>query len=165
MPKKIIKANIIVSSVDGLSDKIVATTGTTGTGADDGLRIPFRYAFSADSIANYAALVASGYFRNPAPIGPDGVTGGGGKYGYILPRTEKLMLVVTKAVTGEETFVISGSARHGIDAKTVTIPSGAVGDQYTYSLYDFGLHIHDTDGEIQIVPGATTTKFALLVRD
>lgn len=162
MAKIVIKANIIVPQNDGLSDKIVGVTGTSG--ASNGLSIPFRYAFNTTEIANFDALKTAGFFRATSPIGPDGVTGAGGKYGYQLPRTEKLMLIVTKGATTAESFSISGAARYGVDTKTVAIPTGAIGDQYTYSLYDFGLHIN-SDGEIFIDPVTPTLTFALLVRD
>jgi len=162
MAKIVIKANIIVPQNDGLSDLIVGVTGTSG--ASNGLSIPFRYAFNTTEIANYDALKTSGFFRATTPIGPDGVTGAGGKYGYQLPRTEKLMLLVTKGATGAESFTISGAANYGVATKTVAVPSGALGDQYTYSLYDFGLHIN-ANGEIFVDPVTPTLNFALIVRD
>lgn len=178
MAIKNLALNIRRPGADSLGDKITFTSVAT---ANDYLRIPRRYPFA--DIANYSTLVTDGFFRHGLKYTSVGIAGttvktvstelGGsvttnteGVLGYELPNTEKLVLLVKKGATTDETFVIEGSLEYGIPDVTIATGAGAVGDLFEVDLYNFGLFIGGIDGEhgVMIKAGHTTLAFALIAR-
>lgn len=157
MARAILPIHILSSEKDGISGELAFTAVTA-----DGLFIPYRYAINATDISNYAGLVSAGKFRASSPTLPNSDTTR--KYGFQLPRTEKLVLLV-KGVALAEVITISGSSEYGVAKKAITVPAGA-GKIYEISLRDFGLHI-DGHGQLTIGGEATdgaTVGLALVAR-
>lgn len=174
---KNIKAYIAPPATDALSPKIVFVTSAA---ADDHIRIPRRF-----PMADVVTPPNSTIFRHNIPQNGTGsaatavatnatgdvfngsaTTNTEGGLGYQLPHVEKLVLLVRKGATTAENFVIEGSLQYRIPDLEISVPSGAVGDLYEFSLANFGLHIGGVAGEagIMIKNATTTLGFALLVR-
>lgn len=147
--------------------------------ANDHFRIPRRYPFV--DIANYAALVTSGFLRHGLKqnevggttstavsdqLGGSVTTNTEGIVGYQLPTTEKLVLLVQKGATTAESITFEGSIEYRIPDLTISIPAGAIGDIFELDLFDFGLFIEGISGEpgLLIKSATDTLGFALLVR-
>lgn len=157
MAREILPLHVIDVGAGGVSDEI--TFKVVGA---DGLYIPYRYPINAASIANHAALVATGKLRAVAPTMPNNDQTG--KFGLKLPRTEKLILLV-KGVALAEDVTFYGSEEYGQPDFELTIPAGA-GKIYAISAYDAGLHILPS-GRVHIGGGALdgeTVSFALVAR-
>jgi hypothetical protein len=170
MAIKNLKLVIAPPALDALSPKLVFTTSAAG---DDFLRIPRRYPF-ADITA------PTGFFRHNIPqngtgnastevsaeLGGSATTNTEGKLGYELPHTEKLVLLVKKGATTAEAFTIEGSLQYRIADLVISVPAGAIGDIYEFSLANFGLYIEGIAGEkgIMIKNATTTLGFGLVAR-
>jgi hypothetical protein len=175
MAIKNIKAYIAPPATDALSPKIVFVVSAAG---DDYIRIPRRLPF-ADVVA------PTGFFRHNIPQNGTGsaatavattatgdvfngsvTTNTEGGLGYALPHVEKLVLLVKKGATAAEVFTIEGSLQYRIPDVEISVPSGAVGDLYEFSLANFGLYIGGVAGEagIMIKNATDTLGLALLVR-
>ena len=175
MATKNIKAYIAPPATDALSPKIVFVTSATG---NDYIRIPRRFPF-ADVVA------PTGFFRHNIPQNGTGsasttvatnatgdvfngsaTTNTEGGLGYQLPHVEKLVLLVQKGATAAEVFTIEGSTQYRIPDVAISVPAGAIGDLYEFSLANFGLYIGGVAGEagIMIKNATTTLGLALLVR-
>lgn len=157
-------------------------------------QIPFRYPFV--DIANYAGLKTAGFFRHglkqypeggsasavtSAELNPGSDTGGhndsadsNAQLGYLLPHTEKLVLLVkvNTLIGGTDvTVTIAGSEQYSIPDVTFAIPSAtAVGEVFEFPLFDFGLYLQRGSGIIKITAASSTTddeehlSFALVSR-
>lgn len=159
---------------DALSPKVAFVTSAA---ANDLVRIPRRVPFVditapndffrhgiKQNVAWNANLVSKGVSTDEFP--GSAVTDTEGGLGYQLPHPEKLVLLVKKGAAGSEAFTILGSTEYRIDDLEITVPSGAVGDLYEFSLTNFGLYIGGSGGEAGLVikNSTTTLGLALLVR-
>lgn len=175
MATKNIKVFIAPPATDKLSPKIVFTTSAN---ADDYIRIPrrvpfvdvtgptgfFRHNIPQNGTGNASQVVATNASGNVFQGSATTNTEGG--LGYQLPHVEKLVLLVKKGATGAEAFTIEGSTQYRIPDLEISVPSGAEGDLYEFSLANFGLYIGGVAGEpgILIKNATTTLGLALLVR-
>lgn len=171
MAIKNIPVFIAPPALDALSPKIVFAVSAA---ANDYIRIPRRVPF-------VDVTAPSGFFRHGIPQNGSGnattavstdefpgsaTTNTEGGLGYQLPHPEKLVLLVKKGATTAEVFTIEGSTEYRIDDLEVSVPAGAVGDLYEFSLTNFGLFIGGVAGEpgIMIKNATTTLGLALVVR-
>jgi hypothetical protein len=175
MAIKNIKVYVAPPATDALSPKVVFVTSAT---ANDFIRIPRRVPF-ADVVA------PTGTFRHNIPQNGTGsaatavatnaagdifpgsaTTNTEGGLGFQLPHVEKLVLLVQKGATTAEVFTIEGSLQYRIPDLAISVPAGAIGDVYEFSLANFGLFIGGVAGEdgILIKNATTTLGLALLAR-
>lgn len=176
MAIKNIKVYVAPPASNALSPKIVFVTSAT---ADDDIRIPRRVPF-ADVTAptgtfrhNIVQNAASGSASTTVATNATGdvfngsaTTNTEGGLGYQLPHVEKLVLLVKKGTTTAEVFTIKGSLQYRIPDLAISVPAGASGDLYEFSLANFGLYIAGVAGEdgIMIKNATTTLGLALVVR-
>ena len=177
MAIKNIKVIIAPPALDALSPKIEFVASAAGNYADY-IRIPRRVPFTdvthpagffrhnipqngTGSASEVVATNASGNVFNGSAT-----TNTEGGLGYQLPHVEKLVLLVKKGAEAAEAFKIKGSLQYRIPDLTISVPEGAIGDIYEFSLANFGLHIAGVSGEdgIMISNNTTTLGLALLVR-
>lgn len=176
MAIKNIKVIIAPPALDALSPKVVFVASAT---ANDFIRIPRRVPFidvtaptgffRHNIVQNAASGTASQVVATNAAgdIFPgSAVTNTEGGLGYQLPHVEKLVLLVQKGATAAEVFTIEGSTQYRIPDLAISVPAGAIGDIYEFSLTNFGLYIAGVEGEdgIMIKNATTTLGLALLVR-
>jgi hypothetical protein len=177
MAIKNIKVYVAPPASNALSPKIVFVTSAAGSYADF-IRIPRRVPF-ADVVAptgtfrhnivqNGTGTAATTVATNAAGdvFNGSATTNTEGGLGYQLPHVEKLVLLVKKGAEAAEAFIIKGSLQYRIPDLTISVPAGAIGDIYEFSLANFGLHIAGVAGEdgIMIANNTTTLGLALLVR-
>jgi len=175
MAIKNIKVIIAPPALDALSPKITFVTSAT---ADDYIRIPRRVPFvdvtaptgffrhnilqngSGNASQDVATIAAGNSFPGSATTNTEG------GLGYQLPHVEKLVLLVKKGASGAEVFTIEGSTQYRIPDLAISVPAGAAGDLYEFSLANFGLYIGGIAGEdgIMIKNATTTLGLALVVR-
>lgn len=136
-------------------------------------KIPFRYPF--DDIENYQALRTAGFFRHDETGGVPVVSseyGGSAvvdvktNLGYALPRTEKLILLVTTnaaTLTDVTILTITGSTQYGIEDVEYTIPVAVAGKVYEIDLFNLGLLIDGGELNISIasVTAANNAKVSI----
>ena len=175
MATKNIKVIIAPPALDALSPKIEFVASAS---ANDYIRIPRRVPF-------VDVTAPSGFFRHNIPQNGTGsasqvvannaagdifpgsaTTNTEGGLGYQLPHVEKLVLLVKKGATTAEVFTIEGSTQYRIPDLAISVPAGAIGDLYEFSLTNFGLYIGGVAGEdgIMIKNATTTLSLALVVR-
>jgi VCBS repeat-containing protein len=176
MAIKNIKVYVAPPATNALSPKVVFVSSAT---ADDYIRIPRRVPF-ADVVApagtfrhNIVQNAASGTASTTVATNAAGdvfngsaTTNTEGGLGYQLPHIEKLVLLVKKGTTTAEVFTIEGSLQYRIPDLAISVPAGASGDIYEFSLANFGLYIGGVDGEdgIMIKNATTTLGLALIAR-
>jgi hypothetical protein len=178
MAIKNIKVYVAPPASNALSPKIVFVTSAAGAYADF-IRIPRRVpfidvtapagTFRHNIVQNAASGTASQVVATNAAgdvFNGSATTNTEGGLGYQLPHVEKLVLLVRKGAEAAEAFIIKGSLQYRIPDLTISVPSGAIGDIYEFSLANFGLHIAGVTGEdgIMIANNTTTLGLALLVR-
>jgi len=176
MAIKNIKVYVAPPATDALSPKVVFVTSAT---ANDFIRIPRRVPF-ADVVAptgtfrhnilqngtgNAATAVANNAAGDIFPGSATTNTEGG--LGFQLPHVEKLVLLVRKGHADAEVFTIEGSLQYRIPDLAISVPAGAIGDIYEFSLANFGLFIGGVAGEdgIMIKNATTTLGLALIARN
>ena len=171
MAIKNIKVIIAPPALDALSPKVEFVASAT---ANDYIRIPRRVPFvdvTAPSGFFRHGILQNGSGSATTAVSTDefpgsAVTNTEGGLGYQLPHPEKLVLLVKKGATAAEEFTIEGSSEYRIDDLEISVPAGAVGDLYEFSLTNFGLFIGGVAGEagIMIKNATTTLGMALVVR-
>lgn len=172
----------LIIAVPGRGNVPVTVKFVASAADADLFRIPRRYPF-ADITA------PSGYFRHNIPQNGSGsaatavstelggATGNNAlsTLGFELPRTEKLVLLVKKGTTEEETLTFKGSQEYKIGDVVVKLPEAAngndgVGTIYEVDLYDLGLFvgrkagISTAEDGLLIVMSHAETAVALVAR-
>ena len=143
----------LIIAVPGRGNSPVTVSFAVSAADADLFRIPRRYPF-ADITA------PSGYFRHATTTVSTELGGATGAnalstLGFELPRTEKLILLVKKGTTEEETLTFQGSEEYKISDVVVTLPAAAngnngVGTIYEIDLFDLGLLIGRKGGAYSV---------------